>query len=99
MDDLGAAGIVDFSAYVDAHPEAVVESAARVKVVDVNRATLEMFQAESKSQLLANLSKVLSPESLIPFKEELLALARGETRSEERRVGKECRTRLSTHDY
>src|SRR5688572_26392393 len=79
MDDLGAAGIVDFSAYFDAHPEAVVESAARVKVVDVNRATLEMFQAESKSQLLANLSKVLSPESLIPFKEELLALARGET--------------------
>ena len=79
IDDLRASGIVDFSAYFDAHPEAVTESASRVKIVDVNRATLEMFQAESKSQLLVNLSKVLGPESLIPFKEELLALARGET--------------------
>ncbi|HEX9386307.1 MAG TPA: diguanylate cyclase, partial [Anaerolineales bacterium] len=35
--------------------------------------------AESKAQLLADLAKVLGPESLIPFKEELLALARGDT--------------------
>jgi len=82
IDDLRATGIVDFSAYFDAHPEAVAESAARVKIVDVNLATLEMYQAESKTQLLADLSKVLGPESLIPFKEELLALARGKTHFE-----------------
>ena len=79
IDDLSADGIVDFSAYFDAHPEAINECAARVKIVDVNLATLKMFQAESKTQLLADLSKVLGPESLIPFKEELLTLARGET--------------------
>ena len=79
IEGLRAAGIVDFSAYFDAHPEAVTESATRVKIVDVNFATLEMFQAESKTQLLEDLSKVLGPESLVPFKEELLALARGET--------------------
>jgi diguanylate cyclase (GGDEF)-like protein/PAS domain S-box-containing protein len=79
IDDLRRAEVVDFSAYFDAHPEAVGESAARVKIVDVNRATLEMYQAESKEQLLADLSKVLGPESLIPFKQELLALTRGET--------------------
>jgi diguanylate cyclase (GGDEF)-like protein/PAS domain S-box-containing protein len=79
IDDLRAAGIVDFSAYFDAHPKALTESAALVKIVDVNRATLEMYQAERKSQLLADLSKVLGPESLIPFKEELLTLVRGET--------------------
>ncbi|HVF26558.1 MAG TPA: PAS domain S-box protein, partial [Anaerolineales bacterium] len=56
IDDLRATGIVDFSAYFDAHPEAVTESATRVKIVDVNLATLEMFQAESKAQLLADLS-------------------------------------------
>jgi diguanylate cyclase (GGDEF)-like protein/PAS domain S-box-containing protein len=44
----------------------------------VNLATLEMFQAQSKTQLLADLSKVLGPESLTPFKEELLALVRGD---------------------
>src|SRR5688572_27884294 len=79
IDDLRAAGIVDFSAYFDAHPKALTESAALVKIVDVNRATLEMYQAERKSQLLADLSKVLGPETLIPFKEELLTLVRGET--------------------
>ena len=49
-----------------------------MKIVDVNRATLKMYQAESKAQLLADLSKVLGSESLIPFKNELLALMRGD---------------------
>ena len=78
IDELRGAGVVDFSAYLDAHPEVVVESAARVKIVDVNRATLEMYQAQSKQQLLADLTKILGAESLIPFKEELLALIRGD---------------------
>ena len=79
IDDLRHAGVVDFSAYFDTHPEAVAECASRVKIVDVNRTTLEMYQAESKTQLLADLSKVLGPESLKPFKEELLALLSGAT--------------------
>jgi diguanylate cyclase (GGDEF)-like protein/PAS domain S-box-containing protein len=79
INELRGAGVVDFSAYFDAHPEDVAECARRVKIVDVNQATLDMYQAESKAQLLADLSKVLGPESLIPFKEELLALARGKT--------------------
>ena len=78
IEDLRGAGVVDFSAYFDAHPEDLAESAARVKIVDVNRATLEMYQAESKEQLLADLSQVLGPESLTAFKEELLALVRGD---------------------
>ncbi|HUG33756.1 MAG TPA: PAS domain-containing protein, partial [Anaerolineales bacterium] len=77
INDLRSAGVVDFPAHFDAHPEDVAECARRVKIVDVNRATLEMYQAESKAQLLAGLSQVLGPESLLPFKEELLALLRG----------------------
>src|SRR4029453_18701092 len=77
IDDLRSMGVVDFSTYFDEHPEAVAESAALVKIIDVNHATLEMYQAQSKVQLLADLSKVLGPESLIPFKAELLALAPG----------------------
>jgi len=86
IDDLRAAGIVDFSAYFDEHPEEVAASATRVKIVDVNRATLAMYRAESKEQLLADLSRVLGPESLIPFKQELLALARGETSFEKETI-------------
>ncbi len=77
-DNLRDAGVLDFSTYFAAHPEEVAECAARVKIVDVNRSTLEMYQAESKRQLLADLSKVLGPDSLTAFKEELLALIRGD---------------------
>jgi len=79
IDDLRRSGVVDFQAYFDAHPEVVAEIAAQVRIVDVNHATLEMYGAESKAQLLADLSKVLGPESLIPFQAELLALVLGET--------------------
>ena len=78
IDSLVDKGIVDFSAYFDTHPEAIAEIATQVKIVDVNRATLEMYQASSKTELLADLSKVFGPESLSPFKEEVLALIRGE---------------------
>ena len=79
IDDLYSTGVVDFEAYFDAHPEAVAECATRVKIVDVNRATLEIYQAENKQLLLADLSKVFGPESMVPFKGQMLALARGET--------------------
>jgi diguanylate cyclase (GGDEF)-like protein/PAS domain S-box-containing protein len=79
LDGLRAAGVVDLSDYFDEHPEVVAACATQVKIVDVNRATLEMYGAASKAELVADLSRVLGPESLIPFKEELLALARGET--------------------
>ena len=77
--DLGRAGVKDFSAHFDKHPGDLAECARRVKIVDVNRATLEMYQAENKTQLLADLSQVLGDESLTSFKEELLALIRGDT--------------------
>ena len=86
LEDLRTSGVTDFVAYFEVHPQAVAECAARVKIVDVNRATLEMYQAESKAQLLADLSRVLGPDSLIPFKQELLALARGETSFENETV-------------
>jgi len=78
IDHLRDAGVEDFSTYFAAHPEAVAECAARVKVVDVNHSTLEMYQAENKQQLLADLLKVFGPDSLTTFKDELLALVRGD---------------------
>ena len=78
IDHLRDEGVVDFSTYFAAHPESVAECATLVKIVDVNRSTLEMYQAESKQQLLADLSKVLGPDSLTAFQDELLAVIRGD---------------------
>ena len=86
LDELRAAGVVDLARYFDEHPEAVVESTKRVKIVDVNRATLEMYKAESKADVLADWSNVLGPDSLLPFRDELLSLAGGETSHENETV-------------
>ena len=86
MDELRRSGVVDFAAYFEAHPQTVAEITGLVRIVDVNRATLEMYKAESKDQLLADLSQVLGPDSLTSFKDELLALARGETSFENETV-------------
>jgi diguanylate cyclase (GGDEF)-like protein/PAS domain S-box-containing protein len=78
IDNLRDSGVVDFSSYFAAHPEAVVDCAAQVKIIDVNSSTLALYQAESKQQLLADLLTVLGPDSLDSFKDELLALIRGD---------------------
>ena len=78
IDDLHSAGVIDFSAYFDKHLDDLAECARRVKIVDVNRATLEMYQADNKTQLLTDLSQILGSESLVAFQEELLALIRGD---------------------
>jgi len=50
-----------------------------VKILDVNQATLDLYKARSKAELLEGLSDVLSEESLGPFRDELIALASGES--------------------
>ena len=77
IDGLRRRGVIDLPSYIDAHPEEIGECAKRVRVIDVNRATLELYQAESKEQLLPNVRNVFSDEALLLFKEQLLALARG----------------------
>ena len=47
------------------------------KIVDVNKETLKMFQAESKEALLANLVRVFGDQSYEVFREQLISLAEG----------------------
>ncbi|MFX1507248.1 MAG: ATP-binding protein, partial [Promethearchaeota archaeon] len=75
IDDLKTMGISDFREYFDNHPKAVAECASLVKVIDVNQATLNLYKAKTKEELLGNLDKVFTEETYPAFKEELIALA------------------------
>jgi PAS domain S-box-containing protein len=79
LDELVAGGVGDLRRYLEQHPEEVVRCASMIRVLDVNRATLELYQAESKADLLRDINKVLAPESYEAFREELLAMAAGLT--------------------
>ena len=67
-------------AYLEAHPEEVLNCAALTRVIDVNKSGVSLFKAETKADLLLNLSKILSPQSLKEFRQELVYLAEGKTK-------------------
>lgn len=77
FDELKAQGVEDFRRYFGEHPEALGECASRIVIRDVNRATVELLEAKSKQDLLANLAQVFTEESFAVFREEMIILAEG----------------------
>ncbi|MCC7452238.1 MAG: PAS domain S-box protein [Anaerolineae bacterium] len=77
LDNLRASG-QDLRAYLTAHPEAVVHCAELVKVLSINRATLDMFHANSPEELMGGLATIITTTSFEAFREELLTLAAGQ---------------------
>ncbi|NOY98474.1 MAG: transporter substrate-binding domain-containing protein [Chloroflexi bacterium] len=77
IDALRAQGTSDFRAYFKSHPESVKHCASLVKILDVNQATLDMYHASDKTELLAGLPKIFTPQSFQVFREGLVALTEG----------------------
>jgi diguanylate cyclase (GGDEF)-like protein/PAS domain S-box-containing protein len=75
VDRLSETGIVDFRRYFTEHPESVAECISLVQVVDVNHATLGIFQASEKDELLSGLDRVLAIDEQVMFTEELISIA------------------------
>ncbi|MDW8227658.1 MAG: PAS domain S-box protein, partial [Anaerolineales bacterium] len=79
LDALRQEGIQDFATYLDAHPDFVRECAALARIRDVNRATLRLYCAANKQDLIANLATVFGEESYQDYRTELLYIAEGKT--------------------
>jgi PAS domain S-box-containing protein len=79
IEKLRASAVRDFRAYFTAHPPFVRDAIKMVKIVDVNTASLKLFAADSKEQLLTSLDKVFVAETDEVFMEELVAIAEGHT--------------------
>jgi diguanylate cyclase (GGDEF)-like protein/PAS domain S-box-containing protein len=69
----------NFETYLIEHPEIVTECASMVRIINVNDATLELHGAASKDALYEGLLKTFTPDSFTAFRNELIALSRGET--------------------
>lgn len=82
IEELRRGGIVDFARYFKEHPDEVRACASRVRVVDVNRATLAMYEADQKDQVMSDLGSLFNHETLDAFAGELVAIAAGKTRYE-----------------
>jgi len=79
IDELRAGGVEDFRRYFAEHPEFVARTVGMVRIVDVNDATVTLFGARSKEELIGSLHEVFTPDTLSVFAAELLAVAEGRT--------------------
>lgn len=77
FDSLRRAGVSDLQAYLQQHPEVIRHCMGLIRVLDVNRRTLELFAAGSKEELLANLGRVFRDDMGQHFASELVDLWNG----------------------
>lgn len=83
IDELKQVGITDFEEYFSSHPQIVFELAAMVKILNVNKASVELYNAKSKDALTVNMLKFLRAENVTKqFIEELIQIAKGKTHFE-----------------
>ncbi len=77
FDSLRRSGVEDLRRHFRKHPGEVLSLARMVKVVRVNRATLDLFEAKGVEEFREGLSVIFSKESYDVFKEELIAFWKG----------------------
>jgi diguanylate cyclase (GGDEF)-like protein len=77
LDDISFRGISDLRTFTDVHPEFVKQCMSEIRVIDVNQATLDMFQAPDKNTLLMKLGEVMRDEMEKSFREQLIELWNG----------------------
>jgi two-component sensor histidine kinase/PAS domain-containing protein len=77
FDELVEGGVTDLAGHLRGHPEAVAGAARRVRFIEVNEATLEMFEADSREEIFANWHKLFGREMLQVFLEQLCFLVEG----------------------
>ncbi|MCK5199261.1 MAG: PAS domain-containing protein, partial [Spirochaetales bacterium] len=78
LDDLSASGITEFRKYFDTHPEVVKKCVGMVNVIDVNQATLKLYDAQNKEDLFWNLESVFTEGAFKSFKDELISIYNNE---------------------
>ncbi|MBI5946240.1 MAG: PAS domain S-box protein [Chloroflexi bacterium] len=96
LDDLRAGGVTDFDAYLGEHPEVVAECISLVRVLDVNKATLNLYGALTKEDLITNLSASLPETANEYFRNELVQIASGALRFEMEMVAQALDGRMLT---
>jgi PAS domain S-box-containing protein len=77
LDDCRKKGVRNFRTFFHDHPEEVLRLAQKVRIVEVNKATLDLYQAESAEDLYQGLPLVFDKETYGVFREELIALSEG----------------------
>jgi PAS domain S-box-containing protein len=79
LDSLKAEGVSDFDAHFRAHPDEIVTCVDMVRVLRFNNEYVGYLNLPDKVSVLSNLRSYIPEETMVVFREELVALASGKT--------------------
>ena len=79
FDSLRAQGVTDLRTHLNSDTQSVRRFMGMIRVLDVNRKTLSLFEAMDKDSLLANLGKIFRDSMGEHFKNELVDMWEGKT--------------------
>lgn len=71
-------GVHDVEAYLSGHREVVSQCGRSIRVLDVNQATLEMFEVSTKAELFARKNEIITDEGLLAEIQSFTAIANGQ---------------------
>lgn len=80
LDQLLDTGINNLRLHFERNPQVVLACIKLIAVVDVNQATLELYQAKNKADLLKQLGRIFEPETSPLLITQLEAIVEGHTR-------------------
>jgi PAS domain S-box-containing protein len=78
-DQVRKTGVGDFKDYFEGHPEEAVRCEKEVKLVEMNKASLELFEAGGQEEVLRNLRSILPREASPVYSGGIVAIAEGRT--------------------
>ncbi len=79
LDSLKQQGQTDLPRYFKTHPEALSECAALIRYLDVNKAALKLYRADSKEDLFKSTEQVLARAEQEHILDDFIAIAQGKT--------------------
>lgn len=82
IDLLKLTGIGDFREYLEKYPEEIAASISMVRILDVNEATVELYQAKNKEEILSGISLFADKGFYSAQKESIIAVSEEKTRFE-----------------
>lgn len=94
LDKLKLSGVSNFDEYFELNPDELKDCIAKIKLINVNKATLVLHEANSKNELKLNLDKIFTEGSIEAFKKEITAIANGVTKYEADTVAKTFRNKI-----
>jgi len=77
IDRLKNEGVKDLDSYIDQNPDVLYDLVRRIKVIDVNKATLALYRVKTKKEFWQGISTFLMEDSYSAAKEQIIRIAEG----------------------